>query len=209
MSMEFEMKKKGVLGACAMAMAVSMAIPAFAAPDAEQEGPWLVRLRALHMNVDNDTSRGVDLELDDKTFPEIDFSYFFTPNLAAELILTYPQKHDVDLNGAGIGSIKHLPPTLLLQYHFMPQNKFKPYVGAGLNYTRLTSVDVPSGVSVDRNSFGLAVQAGFDYKLTRHWYLNVDVKYIDIDTEVKAGGAKLTTLQVDPVLYSVGIGYRF
>src|SRR5690606_39050129 len=138
MSMEFEMKKKGVLGACAMAMAVSMATPAFAAPDSEQEGPWLVRLRALHMNVDNDTSRGVDLELDDKTFPELDVSYFFTPNIAAELILTYPQKHDVDLNGAGIGSIKHLPPTLLLQYHFTPQNRFKPYVGAGLNYTRIT-----------------------------------------------------------------------
>jgi len=207
--MEFEMKKKGVLGACAMAMAVSMATPAFAAPDAEQEGPWLVRLRALHMNVDNDTSRGVDLELDDKTFPELDVSYFFTPNIAAELILTYPQKHDVDLNGAGIGSIKHLPPTLLLQYHFTPQNRFKPYVGAGLNYTRITSVDLPSGVSVDRNSFGFALQAGFDYKLTRHWYLNVDVKYVDIDTDVKAGGAKLTTLQVDPVLFGVGIGYRF
>lgn len=203
------MKKKGVLGACAMAMAVSMATPAFAAPDAEQEGPWLVRLRALHMNVDNDTSRGVDLELDDKTFPELDVSYFFTPNIAAELILTYPQKHDVDLNGAGIGSIKHLPPTLLLQYHFTPQNRFKPYVGAGLNYTRITSVDLPSGVSVDRNSFGFALQAGFDYKLTRHWYLNVDVKYVDIDTDVKAGGAKLTTLQVDPVLFGVGIGYRF
>lgn len=203
------MKKKLALGVCAMAMAMSVTTPAVAAPGGEQEGPWLVRMRAVHMNVDNGTSRGVDLELDDKTFPEIDFSYFFTPNLAAELILTYPQKHDVDLNGAGIGSIKHLPPTLLLQYHFMPQNKFKPYVGAGLNYTRLTSVDLPSGVSVDRNSFGLAVQAGFDYKLTRHWYLNVDVKYIDIDTEVKAGGAKLTTLQVDPVLYSVGIGYRF
>lgn len=203
------MKKKGVLGACATAMAVSMATPAFAAPDAEQEGPWLVRLRALHMNVDNDTSRGVDLELDDKTFPELDVSYFFTPNIAAELILTYPQKHDVDLNGAGIGSIKHLPPTLLLQYHFTPQNRFKPYVGAGLNYTRITSVDLPSGVSVDRNSFGFALQAGFDYKLTRHWYLNVDVKYVDIDTDVKAGGAKLTTLQVDPVLFGVGIGYRF
>lgn len=198
--------KKAVLGVFAVAAAMA-AVPAVAAGDGES--PWLVRLRALHMHVDNDTSRGVDLELDDKTFPEIDVSYFFTPNLAAELILTYPQKHNVDLNGAGIGSIKHLPPTLLLQYHFMPDSRFKPYVGAGLNYTRITDVNLPSGVSVDRNSLGFAVQAGFDYKLSKHWYLNVDVKYLDIDTDVRVGGAKLTTLEVDPVLYSVGLGYRF
>ena len=200
------MKTKAVLGGCLAVMAVSMAIPAVAD---DGDGPWLVRMRAVHMQVDNGTSNGVDLELEDRSFPEIDFSYFFTPHLAAELILTYPQKHDVELNGAGIGSIRHLPPTLLMQYHFTPHNRFKPYVGAGLNYTRLTSVDLPAGVSVDRNSFGLAVQAGFDYRLTRHWYLNVDAKYIDIDTDVKAGGTKLTTLEVDPMLYSVGIGYRF
>ena len=57
----------------------------------------------------------------DKTIPELDISYFFTPNIAAELVLTVPQEHRVYLNGTDIGSFKHLPPTLTLQYHFMPQ----------------------------------------------------------------------------------------
>jgi len=200
--------KKAVLGVCALTLA-SMAAPALAA---DAESPWLVRVRALHMEVDNGNSPKAGVSLDDKTFPEVDISYFFSKNVAAELILTYPQKHDVHLKGVGnIGSIKHLPPTLTLQYHFMPESNFKPYIGAGINYTRLTSVDIDvPGVRVDRNSFGFAVQAGFDYKLTKNWYLNVDVKYVDIDTDVKrAGVGKLTTLKVDPFLYSVGIGYRF
>ncbi|MCP2936874.1 hypothetical protein NK983_29725, partial [Salmonella enterica subsp. enterica serovar Typhimurium] len=84
--------------------------------NAADEGNWMVRARALYMNPDNDNSGGlglpIDVEAENKTFPEIDITYFFTKNIAAELILTYPQKHDVELGGVGIGSIKHLPPTL-------------------------------------------------------------------------------------------------
>jgi outer membrane protein len=204
--------KKAVLGVCAFLCAASASMPVFAGgtPEVSKEGPWLVRLRALHMKVDNGNSPDVALEADDKNFPEIDFSYFFTPRIAAELILTYPQKHDMRLGGSDIGSIKHLPPTLLLQYHFRPDQRFRPYVGAGLNYTRFTDVDIDvPGVRIDRNSFGLAVQAGVDYKLSKHWYFNVDVKYVDIDTDVRLNGTRLTTLKVDPMLYSVGVGYRF
>src|SRR6218665_3211927 len=82
-----------------------------------QEGPWLVRVRALHLDSANKDSTGLGLSIDNKTFPEVDFSYFFTPNLAAELILTYPQKQTLSSNGSEIGSLKHLPPTLRAQYH--------------------------------------------------------------------------------------------
>jgi outer membrane protein len=88
------------------------------------------------------------LSINNKTMPELDISYFFTPNFAAELILTYPQKHDIRSNGSAlgdlgkIGSVKHLPPTLLAQYHFTNFGAFKPYVGAGINYTRFSSVNV-------------------------------------------------------------------
>lgn len=202
--------KKAVLGVCVLAAALTVATPVQAG---DEEGPFMTRLRLVNMKVDNGNSPNAAagrVEVDDKVFPEIDFSYFFTPNFAAELVLTYPLKHNVKLSGVDIGSIKRLPPSLLLQYHFTPAARFKPYVGAGLNYTHFSSVDLDiPGADIDRRSFGVALQAGVDIRLAKHWYLNFDVKYIDIDTDVTLNGTKLTTLEVDPMLYNVGIGYRF
>jgi outer membrane protein len=202
-------------------LAVLVAVSSFA--QAAEEGNWMVRARALHMNVDNGNSGGlglpIDVEAENKTFPEIDITYFFTPNMAAELILTYPQKHDVELGGTDIGSVKHLPPTLTLQYHFNPTGTVRPYVGLGVNYTRFTSVDLDAGsvlggsvpLKIDRNSYGFAAQVGADFQIAPQWFLNVDVKYVTIDTDifVKASGAKVTKLDIDPLLIGVGIGYRF
>ena len=97
-----------------------------------QETPWLVRARAVNLDMANKDSTGLGLTVDNKTIPEVDVSYFFTPNIAAELILTVPQKQTVSSNGTSIGTFKHLPPTLLMQYHFTGLNGYKPYVGAGV-----------------------------------------------------------------------------
>ena len=107
----------------------------------EAQSPWLLRVRAVHLDSANKDSTGLNLSVNNKTMPEVDVSYFFTPNIAAELILTYPQKHDLRSNGNKIGTLKHLPPTLLAQYHFTQFGKFKPYVGAGVNYTRFSIVN--------------------------------------------------------------------
>jgi outer membrane protein len=203
-----------------MGVAALAAVAGIAQAD---EGNWMVRARALHMNPDNGNSGGLNLPIDvkaeNKTFPEIDITYFFTPNIAAELILTYPQKHDVELGGTGIGSVKHLPPTLTLQYHFNPTGTIRPYAGLGLNYTRFSSVNLDAGpvlggsvpLKIDRSSVGFAAQVGADFQIAPQWFLNVDVKYVTIDTDifVKANGAKVTKLDVDPLLIGVGIGYRF
>ena len=173
-----------------------------------QETPWMVRARAVHLDMSNHDSTGLGLSVNNKTIPEVDVSYFFTPNVAAELILTVPQKHTLRAGGVAIGSLKHLPPTLLAQYHFN-LNGFKPYVGAGLNYTRFSSVKAPAGVDIDRNSFGAALQVGVDIPLQKNLYLNFDVKKVFIKTDVTAGGAKLGTFKVDPVLVGVGLGWRF
>ncbi|UZD54367.1 OmpW/AlkL family protein [Caldimonas aquatica] len=176
---------------------------------AAEPSPWLVRVRAVNLDSANKDSTGLDLSVNDKVIPEVDVSYFFTPNLAAELILTYPQKHDVRAGGTEIGSLKHLPPTLTVQYHFDGMGAFKPYVGAGLNYTRFSNVDLPAGVTIDKDSFGLALQVGADYEISKNVYLNLDVKKVQIRTDVKAGGAKLGTFKVDPLLVGVGVGFRF
>jgi len=184
-----------------------------AAPSAQAaDGPWMVRGRVLSFQADitNDPAvAGAKVEVDNTVFPEVDFTYFFTKNIAAELILTYPQKLDVTLEGTKIGSLKALPPTLTVQYHFMPDATFRPYVGVGVNVTLISSVDLPSGVDVDSSSVGPALQVGADVKMADKWFLNFDLKKVYIKTDVTVSGAKLTTLKIDPLLASVGVGYRF
>lgn len=193
-----------------LAVLVAAAGLASIAPASQAAEPWLVRVRALHLDPANkDDIAGADVSIDSKTFPEVDISYFFTPRLAAELVLTYPQKHDVSLNGGKIGTLKHLPPTLSLQYHFLPEGSVRPYVGAGINYTRFSSVDLPAGLDLDRNSWGLAVGAGVDIPVAKNLLVNVDVKKVQIRTDVSAGGSKLGEFRVDPLLVSLGLGWRF
>lgn len=172
------------------------------------EGPWMVRARAVHLDSANGDSTGLGLSVNNKTIPEVDVSYFFNKNMAVELVLTVPQKHTLSSKGAEIGTLKHLPPALLAQYHF-DAGGFKPYVGAGINYTRFSSVNLPAGVDIDRNSWGPALQVGVDIPLGGNMYLNFDLKKVYIRTDVSAGGVKLGTFKVDPVLAGVGLGWRF
>ena len=180
-----------------------------------QESPWMVRARTVHIHpADRSSPIGGVTESDlitvsKKTIPEVDISYFFTPNWAAELVLTYPQKHTVKVDGTSIGSFRHLPPTLTLQYHFLPNATFSPYLGAGINYTRISSVKLDSDINLERNSWGLALQAGFDVKLNRNWSINVDVKKVQIRSDVSMAGEQISRVKLDPVLFGVGVGYRF
>jgi outer membrane protein len=181
-----------------------------------QESPWLVRVRAVHIDTADKSDQvggtgATDrLHVSNKTIPEFDVSYFFTKNIATELILTYPQKHDVSLDGANIGSIKQLPPTLTVQYHFMPDATFRPYVGAGVNYTTFSKVKLLNGAaSLEHDSFGLALQAGADVAIDKNWSINFDIKKVQMRSDVLIGGAKASRVKVDPVLLGVGIGYRF
>ena len=179
------------------------------------EGPWMVRVRAVHLDSANGDSTGLGLSINNKWMPEVDISYFINKNVAVELILTVPQKQTIYSNGAAIGSLKHLPPTLTAQYHFTNLGGFKPYVGAGLNYTRFSSVHFAPAVaaalnpSVDKNSFGWALQAGVDIPLAKNLYLNLDVKKVQIKTDVSSFGVKVGQFKVNPVLVCVGLGWRF
>lgn len=194
---------------------------ALAADDAK----WEVRLRALNLRpADNsDPIPALEVPADQitvnkKTFPEVDISYFFTKNVAAELVLTYPQSQDVSVKGLGkIGSFKHLPPTLSVQYHFLPDGVFQPYVGVGVNYTIISDVDLAIDLGeggilrpdLEKSSLGWSVGAGFDVKVADKWFANFDVKKVKIGADVTLDGAKISHVDVDPLLISVGVGYRF
>lgn len=197
-----------------VALTAGLAAP-MAQAQSEDSGSWIVRARALYLDSANKDSTGLDLSVNNKTFPEVDITYFWTPNLATELILTYPQKHDLKSNGTKIGTLKHLPPTLTMQYHFTNVQGFRPYLGAGVNYTRFSNVDFDPAVetalhpSIDKNSWGMALNAGFDVPMGGGWLFNVDVKKVQIRTDVSSSGTKVGTFKVDPMLYSIGIGKRF
>jgi outer membrane protein len=204
------MKKSFVLSLSALAALSSLALPVAA----QDSGDWIVRGRALNLNSANKDSTPLGLSVNDKTFPEVDFTYFYTPNFAVELILTYPQKHDIRSGANNIGTLKHLPPVVTAQYHF-PGGAARPYVGVGLNYTRFMSVNFAPAVvtalapSIDKNSFGLALNVGVDVPIGGGWLLNLDVKKVQLKTDVSSRGAKVGTFKVDPTLVSLGVGYRF
>lgn len=187
----------------------------------KQLSPWQIRVRALGVITQDSGSvngvAGSDLSFSDSVIPELDITYFFTDNIAAELILgtTYARVHgEGTIAGLNqIGKTWVLPPTLTLQYHFTNFGAFKPYVGAGVNYTIFynQSGDSASKLHV-KNSFGAAVQAGFDYMIDDHWGVNLDVKkiFLEPDFDVTVGGTKLSgKAELNPWLVGAGITYRF
>ena len=195
-------------------LAAALAAPCLQAED----GPWMIRLRAVQIQPANksDAVPGIPadaIHVSSKTIPEVDFTYFFTKNFSAELVLTVPQEHDVTVEGVGkVGTFKHLPPTLTAQWHFLPGQAIDPYVGLGLNYTLISDVKISNGaLDLGKSSTGLAAQVGVDFKVAKNCFINLDVKYVQLQTDLKvaATGAKVTTVKLDPMLYGVGIGYRF
>ncbi len=182
-----------------------------------QESPWMVRVRATNLNWENGQSTatinasGLNVNAKDKTIPELDVTYFFTKNIAAELVLTYPQRVDVRSHSTSLGTVTALPPTLLAQYHFTQFGPLKPYVGAGVNYTRFGSRNLGDAdqYSVEKSSVGYAAQIGADYMLTKNWGINLDVKYLQIKTDVISGGTSAGTLDLSPIATSVGVTYKF
>ncbi len=171
------------------------------------QGDWLARARVININPDASSS-ALNLDASTETTLELDFTYFLTRNLGLELILA-TKKHEITSAGANIGSVTLLPPTLTLQYHFAPDSaSFRPYVGAGINYTRFYDIKLLNGTAtVDRNSWGGALQIGADFPINRTFFLNLDLKKIWIDTDVS--GAAAAIFKINPVILGVGLGMKF
>ena len=185
--------------------------------------PWLVRVRAIDIEPSASSSTITGLgghvdEISNDVVPELDISYFFTNHVSSELILG-TSKHDISATGTtlgtvDLGSVRLIPATVTLQYHFLPDKVVNPYVGAGVNYTYFYGVDSGSTASSINysNSFGSAFQVGADIAINKNWLINVDVKKIFIQTNahVNVGTDTYTsTVDINPVVYGIGLGYRF
>ena len=198
-------------------------------------GDWLVRGRVINVNP-NDSSGSLTLngadtgmkgvKVDSDTVPELDITYMISPNWGVELILGYSE-HTVkgENSWAALGDVidtKVLPPTLTLQYHFRPNADIRPYVGAGVNYTYFFDEKVPSSSALSspgdkvslESSWGWALQAGVDVALNKDWFINMDVKYLDINTtasfkNIMGNNTAKIDADIDPWVFGVGLGRRF
>lgn len=184
-------------------------------------GDWLVRLRAIHLwpNDSSDalsTVAGTGVTVGSATVPELDFTYMMTDNWALELILATSRhsiRGDKGLSGTEIATGWLLPPTLLLQYHFFPCCRLRPYVGAGVNFT-LTYSEASKLANTKvklNNSWGVAGQIGADWWFSDCWFLNFDAKYVTLDLTATLTGATAGTVDFDvnPWIFGVGIGRSF
>ncbi|MEC9345139.1 MAG: OmpW family outer membrane protein [Pseudomonadota bacterium] len=215
------------VAALALATAVSLTAPVTAQAGA---GDLQVRVRTIGVLPTGDsgpiqpTFPGASLSAGNAVVPEIDLTYFVTDNIGLELIAA-TTRHQIKGQGALAGldnaaSAWLLPPTLTLQYHFNPEGQFRPYVGAGINWTlfygeradgSLVNAVGPTKVEAT-NSLGLAMQAGFDYEIAKNWVINADIKYIRLDTNVSLDtglGTQRTNLAINPVIIGIGLGYSF
>lgn len=196
---------------------------------AYEKGDWLVRGGLTNVSPDDSSGNvfvdgsdlGVGVNVDSNTQIGLNLAYFITNNVAIEVLAATPFSHDIGLNTVGaLGSTKHLPPTVSANYHFAePSSAFQPYVGAGINYTvffdeEFTAANTDAGFS-DLNlddSFGLSLQIGFDYMLTDNWFINGSARWIDIDTDASFdlnGDAGSVSVEIDPMVYTLSLGYRF
>lgn len=197
--------------------ALDMTIP----PVGKEAGTWMIRARAIGVIPLTSSSSisviGGQVNATAQAAPEVDFSYFFTDNIAVELIAA-TTRHNVSASGTAIGhvdvgSVWVLPPTLTLQYHFFPHERFSPYLGAGINasffYGAHSAGSPVTSVSFS-NNVGAAVQAGVDYNFSGHWFANFDVKQIFLNTTASInGGAIKAHTALNPLVIGAGIGYRF
>ena len=186
---------------------------------AHEKGDWLVRVGAgmVDPDSDNGTVPGLDVGIDVDSGASLVFNgtYFFTPNVAFEVLAALPFSHDVDLEGLGqVAEVKHLPPTFSLQYHFDLGNKFRPYVGAGLNWTIFFDEDTEgalAGTDLDLDdSLGLAAQVGANIDINESMFVNFDFRYIDIEAEADVSPLGLEfDIPIEPFVYSLTLGWNF
>lgn len=176
--------------------------------------PWKIRggysLIAPQSDNGSIIQKTADVTVDNQTGPTFNIDYFLTPNWAIDLLGGLAFKHQINVNGERAGSTKHLPPILSLQYHFRPEATIRPFVGIGINYTRFLDEKLDSGAKLSLgSSWGPAVQAGVDIALDEHWTVGGDIRYARIDTRTKINGANVGTVEINPTVYSINVGYRF
>lgn len=209
------MRKTSPLLLSSLAAALALA----AAPAmAQSKGDWTIGagVHQVAPKSNNGSLAGgtLKVDVDNDIKPTITGEYFIADNLGIELLAALPFKHDINIAGLGsVGSTKHLPPVVSLQYHFNSKGKVSPFLGAGINYTTFFSEKTGGALAGSKlkmeDSWGLAAHAGLDFAINDKGSLRVDVRWMDIDSKVKLDGEKIGTVNIDPLAYGVSYVFKF
>jgi outer membrane protein W/outer membrane protein OmpA-like peptidoglycan-associated protein len=211
----------------AVAAALALPVTAQAEEGTWEPGKWLFRVGLSQINPKSENlslGDGESLVVDSDISPTATVEYMITKHIGTELLVAWPFTHGVDVKVPGGGDFRAahvdvLPPVLSLNWHFNPDGMWRPYIGAGVNYTMFSGEEVrgplsQAGVgslSLD-DSFGPSGQVGIDIG-EREWFLNLNVRWIDIDADAEVsteeGTGDLGTIEIDPMVYGVHVGYRF
>jgi outer membrane protein OmpA-like peptidoglycan-associated protein len=193
-----------------------LATGVFAALGAQaDQNPWVVKAGPGYMmpkgnpgNVDFGTGKAA-ADVDDAWSGVFTIAYMFDEHWALEFLGSGPFQHDITVKGVGDASADLLPPTFSALYYFNPDGRLRPYLGAGINFTEFFNED-PNDLHLG-GSVGPAAAAGLDFMFTRNWFATLDLRWIYVSTEVKADGSQqdFGHLQLNPVLASAMVGYRF
>jgi outer membrane protein len=168
--------------------------PAASAPQSAREsaGPWLLGASAVYSSDAGHARSGATLALNAE--------YFITDHVAAALDMTVPRTHSFDGGSARLQSS-----TVRLNYHFLPESTWDPYLGAGVNVTAI--YEVKGVATLDHMTAGPSVEAGFDVRLNPHWLLSAAVSWAQV--QPAASGLQGHDIRLDPVQFGLGFDYRF
>lgn len=176
---------------------------------AAQESGWMLRARAVQIKMEDNGTSGLGWTAENKSISALDVSYFLNQNVAVELLWPSSQTHGVTAAGVSKGTFAVSPHALVLQYHFTDWAHVQPYVGAGINNTQYSSANFSGGQTVDRSSWGAALQLGANFPVDKNWSINLDMKRLYSQTDIESSGVLQGTLKLNPTLTGVGVGYRF
>lgn len=152
----------------------------------------------------------LDADVNNNSQVSLTFEYFVADNIGIEVLAATPFTHQVKVNGGDAVKVKHLPPTVTLNYHIPTGTKWTPIVGAGVNYTTVLALEDEQIAGLDvKDSWGLSAHLGVDYAISEKSALRLDVRYMDIDLDVDLNGTDIGTVEVDPLVWGLSYVMRF
>lgn len=206
---------KLILTAAVSALVLGAAVPALA----QSKGDILVGVGVGYVSPSSDNgtinigSGDLDLDVGPDTQPTLTLEYFVMDNIGVEVLAATPFSHDIKIAGDKLASTTHLPPTLSVQYHIPTGTAFTPLLGIGLNYTAFWDEDLKGPLNAAKlslgDSWGVALHAGVDYAVSDAGAIRADVRWIDIDTDVKVNGTKVGTAEIDPWVFGLSYIFKF